>query len=387
MTKPDVLLLSGYHAASHKYWTNQLTTELAHYNWTQATLPDRHFYWRIRSNALTFAFQQPKLKSNYQLLLATSMVDLCNLRGLLPGLAAIPSILYFHENQFAYPERAATLQGNGNAKSNLINAQLTSIYSALVADQLVFNSSYNRDSFCHGATALLKKMPDGIPGDLLSDLQRKSVVIPVPIHDALFALRDTAEPLKDRIADKSAVEIVWNHRWEYDKQPQVFFSVIEKLISAGYQIKLHVMGQSFRQIPACFEEFKKVHGDIVATWGYQPIERYHQILGQADIVVSTALHDFQGLGMLEAIAAGCTPVAPDRMAYPEYIDNNLLYTTGVVEHIDLETANPEQTETDSCYEMLVSVIESSQVCQAKVHEFSLSALIPKYDELIRRLVI
>ena len=43
------------------------------------------------------------LARDYDLALATSMVDLASLRGLIPKLAAVPSLLYFHENQFAYP--------------------------------------------------------------------------------------------------------------------------------------------------------------------------------------------------------------------------------------------------------------------------------------------
>ena len=104
--RPNILLLSGYHAASHRYWCEQLVGGLTEFNWTLITLPDRHFYWRIRSNALSFTYQYPKLNSqNFDLLVATSMVDVCNLRGLLPHLSRVPAVLYFHENQFAYPER------------------------------------------------------------------------------------------------------------------------------------------------------------------------------------------------------------------------------------------------------------------------------------------
>ena len=101
-----MLLLSGYHASSHRFWSDQLITGLPEFDWTLVALADRHFYWRIRSNALTFALEhRDALQQNYDLIIATSMVDLCNLRGLLPTLSSVPAILYFHENQFAYPER------------------------------------------------------------------------------------------------------------------------------------------------------------------------------------------------------------------------------------------------------------------------------------------
>ncbi len=39
----------------------------------------------------------------------------------------------------------------------------------------------------------------------------------------------------------------------------------------------------------------------------------------ADVVVSTALHEFFGIGVVEAIAAGAFPLLPRRLAYPEVL--------------------------------------------------------------------
>ena len=44
-------------------------------------------------------------------------------------------------------------------------------------------------------------------------------------------------------------------------------------------------------------------------------------------MVSTALHDFQGLAMLEAMASGCVPLAPDRLAYREYVPEPCRYAS------------------------------------------------------------
>ncbi len=366
----NVLLLSGYHAASHRYWSEQLVSGLPHFGWTSIALPDRHFYWRVRSNALTFAYQHPAVNENYDLIVATSMVDLCNLRGLLPHLGSASTLLYFHENQFAYPQR--------QANNNLINAQLTSIYSALVADKLVFNSEYNRDSFFEGARQLLAKMPDGTPKNLLDELPTRSIVVPVPVREELSSLM-TAN-------NNKTVEILWNHRWEYDKQPQVFFAAIKKLLATGVRVSLHVMGQSFRQTPDCFNEFQKDHGDCIVTWGFQPIEKYQQILASADIVVSAALHDFQGLGMQEAIAAGCIPIAPDRMAYPEYICKEYLYSVTAPDSATLSEAQ----EVDMLYQKLLWIIETSAKptvrLQTAIQRYKTSELLPIYDRLISSLI-
>ena len=44
------------------------------------------------------------------------------------------------------------------------------------------------------------------------------------------------------------------------------------------------------------------------------------------MVLSTALHDFQGLAILEACALCCTPLVPDRLVYPDYFEPAFCYT-------------------------------------------------------------
>jgi len=323
--KSRILLLSGYDAASHKQWRNILVAGLTQFEWTEIALPDRYFFWRIRGNGLTFAYQHRQvLEREYDCLIVTSMVDLTTLRGFVPHLANIPTILYFHENQFEYPV-APMLPNqndhNGDSK-NIINAQLTSIYALLCADQTLFNSRYNQQTFFDGARKLLKMLPDGIPKDLLKDREVFTQVMPVPVSINSFLAKSNVKTCND------SVEIVWNHRWEYDKQPEVFFDALKLFKQAGFKFKVHVVGQSFRQKPECFVYAEEYFSDEILTWGYQSRTDYLNILSTADIVVSSANHDFQGLSMLEAIASGCVPVAPNRVAYPEYVEQDNLYQVG-----------------------------------------------------------
>ena len=260
--KPKILLLSAYDASSHRYWRELLVDQLTDFDWTVLALPDRHFYWRVRSNALTFALENSEaLAVHYDLILATSMVDLCGLRGLVPSLSQTPTLLYFHENQFDYPLRKPS--------SNIINTQLVSIFSALSADRILFNSNYNKESFLDGASALFKGMPDGVPGDVMESVEQKSIVLPVPISTGL-GLSSSSESEDDK-----RVQIVWNHRWEYDKQPEVFFLAMNLLQDRGVEFDLHVMGQSFREVPECFEQAKETLSDRIQTWGFQPLSLIH----------------------------------------------------------------------------------------------------------------
>src|SRR5690554_3858847 len=97
-----ILLLSGYDAASHRRWREQLVTLLPGYHWQTLALPPRFFQWRIRGNPVSW-LDEPCLQESWDLVIATSMVDLATLRGLHPSLANTPCLLYMHENQFAFP--------------------------------------------------------------------------------------------------------------------------------------------------------------------------------------------------------------------------------------------------------------------------------------------
>lgn len=368
MSNLRVLLLSGYDAVSHRHWRNILRRGLAEVDWTVVALPDRHFYWRARGNGLTFAFShQQQLAGPFDVLIVTSMVDLCTLRGFLPHLASIPTLVYFHENQFEYPVKPGAARN-----SNIVNAQLTSIYSVLCADKILFNSQFNKDTFYAGAEALLAKMPDGVERGVLIQPQQVSTVLAVPIandpHDFEAVVCDEIG-----VAAQCPIEIVWNHRWEYDKQPEVFFKAMEKLQAAGVDFRLHVMGQSFRAVPDCFAGAKTLLQSKIKTWGHQPSDDYYRILRRADIVVSTAMHDFQGLSLLEAIHRGCVPVAPNRVAYPEYVPPNLLY--------DLQ---PDEAE--SLFLTLMALLESPLPAAPDVTRYLESALLPDYQRLLESLV-
>ena len=309
-----------------------------------------------------FAFNhQDVLQQDYDLVIATSMVDLSSLRGFCPNLANTPTIVYFHENQFAYPVP--------NAQQNLVAIQLTSIYSALCANRVIFNSRYNRDTFVSGAQKLLMRLPDEVPKGLVEKIEQMSEILAVPIST------DVTTYERVTIHNKPVPEIVWNHRWEYDKQPDVFFKALTKLKEDQVDFKLHLLGQSFRNSPECFHKAKEQFKEQIISYGYCERDKYLTILAQADVVVSSSLHDFQGLSMQEAIILGCVPVAPNRVAYPEYIEKTFLYD-----------AASEEDEVSNLHAKLKEVISGQVFKVPDLKDYYPASLIPLYRDLFNKVM-
>jgi glycosyltransferase involved in cell wall biosynthesis len=293
--EPEAWLLSAYRAGSHAAWADWLLASQRQWRWQRLELPGRFFAWRIRGNPLSWLDQLPA--SVPDLIVATAMVDLATLKGLFPRLARVPVIYYFHENQFAYPRSENQVAS--------VEPQMVQIYGALAAQRILFNSLFNRDSFLEGVETLMAKMPDATPFGLRERLTDKVQVCPVPIEPVAAA------------PDKDERLILWNHRWEYDKAPGLFADAILAAAERGADFRLALLGSRTRSAPDALARLRSRLGGRIVADGRVDRDTYRRILGRAGIVVSTALHEFQGLAVLEAASAGARPLVPDALCYPE----------------------------------------------------------------------
>ena len=67
------------------------------------------------------------------------------------------------------------------------------------------------------------------------------------------------------------------------------------------------------------EGFRR-YAERVLHYGYaESFADYAALLWRSDLVVSTSVHEFFGISMLEAIYCGCHPLLPNRLTYPELI--------------------------------------------------------------------
>ena len=363
------LILSAYDAGSHRYWRKGIESRLNEFDWTVLTLPARYFNWRIRGNPISFIEQfSAELSCGYDFVIATSMVDLATLRGLVPSLANIPSLIYFHENQFEYPQ--------SDKQNKSIEPQMVNLYSALAADQLIFNSDFNRTSFFNGCDELMAKLPDYTFNDLSQRLYKKSSVIPVPISDELFNL-----PL-DHLEKNTPIKLIWNHRWEYDKGPDRLLCFLKELELRGIDFEINIVGEKFRKVPREFELIKGHFAEQINHFGYiENIDDYWSLLSACDVVLSTAIHEFQGVSVMEAVAAGCLPLVPNRLSYSELINEQYRYES------DLNSLEKEATAAVDLLLRISAKFHTQEAIRDEFKQYSWSSLIACYRKVIQNLLL
>jgi glycosyltransferase involved in cell wall biosynthesis len=300
-----VLALEPYYGGSHRALLDGWIARSRH-QWTLLTLPPHKWKWRMRHAAVTLAELAGKQQATgrqWDVLFASDMLNLAEFLGLASNaVRRLPAVVYFHENQLTYPVRHDDRRD--------LHFSLTNMTTALAAEQVWFNSAYHRDTFLDALGTLLNGMPDNRMPYVPERIHRKSWIQPPGIE--VLSHREPRPP--------GPMRILWAARWEHDKNPQTFFRAIEILQSHGVEFRMSVIGQQFRDVPEVFAAAREAFADRIDRWGYQQSRtEYEAALTEADVVVSTARHEFFGISMVEAMSAGARPLLPQRLAYPEIL--------------------------------------------------------------------
>ena len=307
-----ILLLSPFHGGSHQHWAEGYQAVSRH-RVEVLGLPARHWKWRMHGAAVHFA-RALAGRPRPDLVLATDMLDLAAFLGLARRwLAAVPVVLYCHENQLTYPWSP---QDPDPAQQRDRHYAFINFTSALAADRVLFNSQYHRDAFLTALPRFLAAFPDRAEADAAATIQARSQVLPVGLD-----LTGLAEPAPPATAPPL---VLWNHRWEYDKDPEAFFALMQRLADDGLAFRLAILGQRQGRVPGVFAAARNRLGERIVQFGTVPNRRdYAAWLRRAQLLPVTARHDFFGISVVEAIAAGCRPLLPRRLAYPEHLPPEL----------------------------------------------------------------
>ncbi|MBI1305657.1 MAG: DUF3524 domain-containing protein [Bacteroidetes bacterium] len=311
--KSLVFLIESFYSGSHAHWADCLKKYSAH-NIRIFSLPGRHWKWRMAAAAISLAEKVNQETITPDTFLITGIIDLPLFKSLLHHrFQGIPHLLYMHENQLTYPWNEAEFR---NRDRQYAWRNLTSM---LVGDSVIFNSEFHRGSVLKSLPEFLKAFPDDLPPDLVNRIQNKSSVLYPGIDGEELVFSD------DIITETPV--ILWNHRWEYDKNPETFYRLIKHLKSAGIDFKLVVCGEKYDRCPDVFNAIEKEFSSQIIHWGrFENRKDYFEIMSKCDLIPVTNVQEFFGLSVMEAIMSGVTPLLPNRLSYPElYSDLDCFY--------------------------------------------------------------
>ena len=315
----QIVLLEPFMTGSHAAWARQYAAHSRH-DVEILGLEGQYWKWRMHGGAVTLARRFLAQRLSPDLIMATDMLDLGTFLGLTRAVTAeIPCALYCHENQLSYPWSPDDADPGLQRDAHYCFINYT---SALSADRVYFNSDYHRQDFLAELPRFLKTFPDYRELDSVALIAEKSRTLPLGLDlNKLDTLKpDSEDP---RTYDEGPL-ILWNHRWEYDKNPEDFFRALFVLHEQGVAFQLAVLGESYRKQPPIFSAARERLQSRIVHWGYaDSFADYVAWLWRADILPVTSIHDFFGISVVEAVYCGCIPLLPERLAYPEHVPPSL----------------------------------------------------------------
>ena len=362
-TKLNFLFIEPFFGGSHREFAKGLISHSQH-RIDLVTLPARFWKWRMRGAALYFAKKIPSLES-YNALITTDLMSLSDYKTLSPGVCR-PALVYFHENQLTYPLAAGEHMD--------YQFGFTDITTALAADRVLFNSRTHCDAFFSRLPGFLKMMPEYRPKWVVDQIRSKSEVL-------YPGCRFSAQAVSGADSERELPPlIIWNHRWEFDKNPDEFFYALDAVLENGTEFRLALLGENSQTIPKAFIGAQDRYGDRIVHYGYvESREKYIKWLQRGSIVISTAQQENFGISVIEAIRYGCVPLLPARLVYPEIIP-------------DAFHSHVLYKDTDELVEKLIELINQYPGYQslrrklsAAMGKFAWENLIDRYDEELEKL--
>ena len=304
-----ILLIEPYYSGSHKQWADGFKSHSCN-EIKILHLSGQFWKWRMHGGAVTIADKFNKMKWVPDVIVCSDMMDLTVFISLSrKKIKDIPVVLYFHENQLSYPWKPSDrdIKHKRDMHYGFINFS-----SALSADKVLFNSEFHMNSFLEDLKRFLKNFPDNREIKKVNQIKRKSEVLYLGLNLKKF------DQFKLKANNKPT--ILWNHRWEYDKNPELFFNTLKKLKENNIGFKLVVVGESFSKAPSIFDEARKIFNDNIIHWGYaKTFDEYADNLWKSNILPVTSIQDFFGISIMEAIYCNNLPILPYRLSYKELV--------------------------------------------------------------------
>lgn len=323
----------------------------------------------MHGGAITIARKYNELKFTPDLILATDMLNLSSFLALTRHKTVnIPTALYFHENQLSYPwsPKDRDVVKNRDYHYSFIN-----YISAYAADRVFFNSLYHKNTFFEELKRFLKIFPDNNEISTIDKIIRKSRVLHLGLNLSKF---NRCTPPTG--SNKTPL-ILWNHRWEYDKNPSDFIDALITLSKKDIDFEVAFLGECFNKVPEVFLKAKKELSKHIVHFGYvEDHGSYIEWLWKSDILPITSNQDFFGASMVQAVYCDTIPLLPERLTYPELIPADTFS----------DYYYKSQNDLVEKLEQLLTHKKQLKPLRSTIQKFDWPNIIKKYDQALSGIV-
>lgn len=271
----------------------------------------------------------------------------------------IKTALYFHENQLTYPwsknDRDVKLKRD-------VHYGFINYTSCMCADFIYYNSNYNMSSYLKALKDMLRNFPDYNMLDTVDVIKNKSKVLDLGLDLKKF---DIDKDLESNLNIKDDIPlIVWNHRWEYDKNFKDFLEAFKIMKKRNIKFKLAILGESYNKIPKEFLEAKELFKDEIVAFkkaeSFKDYRDYRDWLYKADLALVTSNQEFFGISFMESIYCNTYPLLPNRLTYPDLLDinkNKEIFYSDFIVHLDKGKINDFYHLDDKKVQNLIDCFE------------------------------
>ncbi len=357
-----IAAIETFYGGSHRVFIDGLIQHSRH-KISLFKLSDKLWRWRMKVSA-TEIIQNVGNLGEFDLIFLTSLCNVAELKALV-GPTCPPVVLYVHENQHTYPR-------NTKQKRDF-QIEWIDFMNTVTADFVIYNSKFHRNSYHQALESFIHEIPHtALSADYwIKRAQDRSIT--------LYPGTNTPDNIAKRSSTNNVPRIIWNHRWEYDKQPILFLKTLIRCMHVGYDFEVILLGESPSNPSNKYKNLINQLSERIFHYGYvESREEYFSLLVSGDIVVSTAIQENFGLSIVEAIQCGSFPLLPNRLSYPELIPKK--YHTSVLYNTD-----------DEFFSRLTTILEKKlflqkALCQKfMVHRWE--NRIDDYDNLFNSLLL
>lgn len=317
----------------------------------------------MRGAALYFA-EKIQCIDDYAGVITSNLMSLSDFK-MLTGPDGPPALVYFHENQITYPLAPG--------ESMDVQFGYTDITTGLAAQKILFNSHTHHQEFFSALPGFLRLMPEYRPHWVTEAIKKKTDVCYPGCR-----FKGTKIPLPPK--EPAPPIIVWNHRWEFDKNPDDFFAALDAVEKRGANFRIALLGENFQMVPKPFLAAKERYKDRIVQYGYAPSrEDYLGMLSRGAVVISTAQQENFGISIVEAVRHGCLPLLPRRLSYPEILPKRF--------HADFLYQNQDEL-VEKLFHLLSShqhMHHTRQLLSDVMGQYAWGNMIKQYDVILEEL--